>query len=335
MKRFWTALGLVSALSGPVLAAESAPAIAENVEPARAKTVDQIEQYYDRQLVKAIGEFIKRSKADDPEVEKAYMTLFNKTIEHDWYAQAQSEAGEYLKSHPEGQAKPLAQIIQTMALADSGKFEQAEDTFKELLRGIDATNQQFGVQFGQGLAQRALTAGKVEVARGVYQALLKKFPDDAQLKEQIKSDMQKIELIGKAAPSIKAKDTEGKEIALADYKGKLTLVDFWATWCGPCVAELPNVKEVYDKYHGKGFDILGISLDEDAQTVKKFVESKDIKWRQIVNGRDEQDITRPYGVMAIPSTFLVGPDGKIVQVDLRGEGLGKAVEALLSSGSTK
>ncbi len=118
----------------------------------------------------------------------------------------------------------------------------------------------------------------------------------------------------------------GEKVDLAEMKGKVVLVDYWATWCGPCVEELPSVKAAYDKYHAKGFEILGISLDEDKDALTAFIKEHEIPWSQDFTGKGwETELAARYGITSIPATFLVGKDGKIVARDLRGEALGEAV----------
>ena len=128
-------------------------------------------------------------------------------------------------------------------------------------------------------------------------------------------------------------DLSGKPVTLAQYKGKVVLIDFWATWCRPCVAELPNVVAAYNKYKNKGFDIIGVSLDRagDRQKLVAFAKSHAMPWRQIYDGKHWQSAqAKRYGVQAIPFTLLIGRDGKIAAVGARGEELEPTIKAALA-----
>jgi thiol-disulfide isomerase/thioredoxin len=130
------------------------------------------------------------------------------------------------------------------------------------------------------------------------------------------------------------KDTEGKPIKIADYKGKIVLVDFWAAWCGPCMAEAPNVVRAYKEYHPKGFEIIGISLDQSKERMEKAVEEHGMTWRQYFDGLGwKSKVGTAYGINSIPATYLVGKDGKVVASNLRGQALDKKLAELLEDGS--
>jgi len=123
-------------------------------------------------------------------------------------------------------------------------------------------------------------------------------------------------------------DLDGKLVSLADYRGKLVLLDFWATWCGPCIAEMPNVKAVYEKYHNKGFEIIGISLDTDEAALRKFIRENQLPWRQVFDGEGwKTPLVEKYGVRGIPAQFLIDGEGRVISVQARGERLGALIEA--------
>ena len=123
-------------------------------------------------------------------------------------------------------------------------------------------------------------------------------------------------------------DLNGKPVSLADYRGKLVLLDFWATWCGPCITELPNIKEVYEKYYDKGFEIIGISLDTDEAALRTFIKENRLPWRQVFDGAGrETSLAQQYGVSSIPAQFLIDREGTVISVKARGKRLKDLVEA--------
>jgi peroxiredoxin len=135
---------------------------------------------------------------------------------------------------------------------------------------------------------------------------------------------------GIVAPEFEARTLDDQPFKLSELKGKVLLLDFWATWCAPCVAELPNVKAAYEKYKADGFEVVGVSFDKHAETAKKFVASKQLAWTQVwAEKADDGPIANLYGVGGIPATFLIGPDGKVIERDLRGDALTKAIDTAM------
>ncbi len=128
--------------------------------------------------------------------------------------------------------------------------------------------------------------------------------------------------VGKPFPTFNEKDLDGAPLNLASYRGKVVLVDFWATWCPPCRAELPNVVAAYKKYHDKGFEIIGVSLDNDRAKLTSFMKEHGMTWKQYYDGMGwNSKLVASYGVDAIPATFLLDANGNIAARDLRGPAL--------------
>lgn len=126
---------------------------------------------------------------------------------------------------------------------------------------------------------------------------------------------------------------DGRPVDLAKLRGKVVLIDFWATWCGPCIAELPNIKKVYAAYHDKGFEIVGISLDkqEERQKLVDFVAQNDMPWPQHFDGKYwKNEIAVKYGINGIPAMFLIDPEGRLVSTAARGPKLEAEVKRLLN-----
>jgi thiol-disulfide isomerase/thioredoxin len=136
--------------------------------------------------------------------------------------------------------------------------------------------------------------------------------------------------IGAIAPSFKSKDTEGNIVALESYRGKLTLVDFWASWCGPCRQESPTLVRLYNAYHNKGFEILSVSIDASEEKWKNAIKKDGYTWTNVSDLESYGGATPAlYAVTAIPNSFLLDEDGKIIGKNLRGKILERKLKELM------
>ncbi|MCD8739857.1 AhpC/TSA family protein [Mucilaginibacter roseus] len=128
--------------------------------------------------------------------------------------------------------------------------------------------------------------------------------------------------VGATAPQFSQADKDGKQVSLASFKGKYVLVDFWASWCGPCRNENPNVVSAYNQYKDRSFTILGVSLDSNRDAWLKAIDDDKLAWTQVSDLKYwKNEVAELYGVRAIPQNFLIGPDGKIVAKNLTGDKL--------------
>ena len=168
----------------------------------------------------------------------------------------------------------------------------------------------------------------------VINALYKKYPNHLIVKERynVMNSPAGRTGIGAMAPELAFPDPDGKIRKLSDLRGKVVLIDFWASWCGPCRRESPNVRNVYQKYHDQGFEVFSVSLDRDGNSWKKAIKDDQLVWPNHVSDLKywSSEAAAIYGVRSIPAMFLLDREGRIVAKDLRGAALENAVREMIN-----
>lgn len=245
---------------------------------------------------------------------------------------------QYLAGNPDAEDKDAANDALLAAYAASGQTEKQgaiyEKKYAAMEKGPDAAMRDVALGFIQPYMSFLAESRQKEKAGEMKTQILKDFKDHddvAMLGQFLEGLMAEFNVpqVGDVL-EIAGQSPDGSMVDLADMKGKVVLVDFWATWCGPCIAELPTVKKAYADYNEKGFEVLAISLDKKADTLTDFIKKRELPWPQIFDGKGwDSPLVTKYGITGIPATFLVGKDGKVLDTNLRGPALAKAVEAAL------
>ena len=314
------------------------------------RTLDELNAAYARKLAELDRQRLVdlsglATRQQGAEAEETYRALLNLAIARDQYREAEATARRCLQVTADPQLKGLATLVAVIARANRGEYDQS---YEELMafsrtrevpadpeRRLDVNTV---IALGEAYLQRLIRAGRYDIARKLCKGIVQKHPDPA-VKEHFTGRLGRLDMIDQPAPPIEGRDVDGKTIRLADLKGKVVLVDFWATWCPPCLAAIPELKELRSKYRDRGLVILGVNLDAQrkdvgsvekaAPVVRRFLLAAHIPWPNVLVGTGKNDPTQAYDVDEIPARFLVDKEGKIVDVEQTGEELDKAVARAL------
>lgn len=238
--------------------------------------------------------------------------------------------------------KPIITNIQAVGAETQKATEQQrqDPAYQEQMRGkFEAFNKQIATTYYAFVKANPTSWASLDALMGIqsmdmpqyntvgplYEALspaLRNSPQGREYGELVKG--LKIVAIGAQAPDFTQKTPDGKTVSLRDYRGKYVLVDFWASWCGPCRQENPSVAKVYNEYKGRDFEVLGVSLDNEKDKAKwvKAIQDDQLAWTQVSDLRGwENEAARMYQVRGIPQNYLIDPGGKIVATNLKGADL--------------
>ncbi len=305
MKKKWVFAGLLAGLAALVAAAavlaetDAAREFKRITDDLRAKQQTMSSYQYIDLIERSFTDFIKRYPKS-PEAGQAHFVLGRVYSGIGAPERAIEHLEAYLASQAPRSADETAQA--KLVLASSYLALDRYDEAEKLLREVA----------GAGLAvdQRIVQAAQGELSRV-----------DA---------LRKIK-IGAPAPGVAGTSHQGRSIDLAKLRGKVVLLDFWAAWCAPCRMEMPNVIKTYSDYNKKGFEIIGISLDNNRTDFENFLRDNKMTWPQLYEGSGwGSSVARSYAVNSIPATFLVDRKGNLRYKNLRGPKLREAVEALLA-----
>ncbi|MFV0554712.1 MAG: TlpA family protein disulfide reductase [Mangrovibacterium sp.] len=219
---------------------------------------------------------------------------------------------------------------------DEAKIKEVIDSHRAVKQELDAAKKDFikannTKQLAAYVAFNETSSADFEQLKEMLEILDPSLSHDG-FYQAIKAKYDFLERVsvGKPAPDFTLNDPEGNPISLSSFKGKILLLDFWASWCGPCRAENPNVVKAYGKYHDKGFEILGVSLDTGKDKWLKAIKDDGLVWNHVSELKGwKGEVSALYGVKGIPHTVLIDREGTIIAKNLRGEALVNKLAELL------
>ena len=251
-------------------------------------------------------------------VDEVYYLLGNALIQLDRVEDGIQVFEALINDRPDARYVESCLLALGLAYDKLGKHDEADGTYQKLVH-----HPKYGSRSQAKLAKKILEQERTE-----RKGELPKPP-----RAQSAPGMNSSEWIGKPALDFHVTDLNGEPLSLEQYRGQVVLLDFWATWCPPCIAEIPNVKRTYEKYKDQKFQIVGISLDRAREPLEAYIQKESLTWLHYWDNIGK--IGNLYKVQAIPSTFLIDGEGVIRKTNLRGHALEHAVAELVKENLTK
>ena len=243
----------------------------------------------------------------------------------------------FIEKYPGTGASGSAHVVLGQIYSSIGRPGDAISHIEKFLAGKYGKSPAEVNMASQILGNTYIEMGRFDEAEKLFRSIVAEGSGaDGPSRQMAAMMIERMETLKKLRIGAKAIDfavtaIDGKEIALEQYRGKVVLLDFWATWCAPCRAEMPNVKAVYKKNHSRGFDIIGISMDDNKAKFDNYIKEQNVDWRQIFDGRGwKAELGQKYAISSIPATFLLDRSGVIRYKNLRGRELEEAVKKLLA-----
>ncbi|MDO4550839.1 MAG: TlpA disulfide reductase family protein [Planctomycetia bacterium] len=310
------------------------------------ETLQNVEEQLRERLLAASEKILEAKDATAAQYGRAVSTILNITAHTQGRKKAEEKAEELVAAAEKAGHKEVAQEIRLSIITAKIQNAETKEEFKKLITEFSADLTAEGKTLSRN--EVGMIVGIVRMAGYRFDTeyaltLCKDFIDileksssayAAQGKSELMPTYRRLSLFGAILPEIEGKNLDGSELDMSEYKGKVWLLDFWATWCGPCVAEIPNVTKTYEKYHEKGFEVLSVSVDRDIKKLESFLEKKPLPWKCISDKDTKVDgglFSEFCGVQGIPCMILIDKEGKVISTNARGAELDRLLEELLGS----
>jgi peroxiredoxin len=345
-------LGLVLSMNPAILPSSAVPCQAgssdqdddasskpKTLTPGRVgSSLLSINEDYARQLLQLERQRLERlaqlaARQTPKEAAATYEQLFRSAITNNLFREAEPAAQHVLKSASEPITQFLARTIDIIASADRGAYDESLSELRAVIESVANPTQPAAVALDtsallalcEAYSQRLLQGDQFDAARKAFQLLQKESANPA-IKGFSARRLAQLDLIGKPAPAIVGTDLDGKPVNLAELKGNVILVVFWASWCVPNSIEIAALDQVYSAFQNRGFRVLGINVDA-MQTggpkletvlpnIRRFLTDHNVRWPNLINGTGTNNYAQAYGVAEIPSNVLIGRDGNVIHLDL-------------------
>ncbi len=309
----------------------------------QAASVQAINEEYARQLLQLERQRLQRlaqlAAAQPPkEAAETYEQLFRLAISTNLFTEVEPAAELVLKT-PQN-APPvvqfLAHTVDIIASADRGAYDESLAGLRSLSAAVSAQKDASGspasaldtsalLSICEAYYGRLIQGDQFDAAKTAFRLLLDE-SDNAAVKRFCANRLSQLDLIGKPAPAIEGTDLDGKKVSLAELRGNVVLVVFWASWCMPSSAEVTWIDQAYNAYRNRGFRVLGVNVDtlqSDGPkletlipNIRRFVVDHNIRWPNLINGQGAADYAKAYSVAEIPANVLIGRDGNVIHLEL-------------------
>jgi peroxiredoxin len=307
------------------------------------ESIDSINRDFEKELMRLERQRLERlaqlaAGQGKEAANKTYEAYFQLAIGSRLYRDAEPTAERVLGAdNPSSQVVGMAALVNIIAEADRGAFDESlaslAAAFGRAGRPADGAAARPKVSLpratrlllAEAYYQRLIQADRFDYVRQALRMIQEK-TEDAEIKEYAATRMRQLDLIGKPAPAIAGSDIDGKAIRLADFKGDVVLILFWATWYAPAAQDVAALDRTYESYRQRGFRVLGVNLDtaqeggEKVDTVlpniRRFLLDHNVRWPNLINGTGDRDHAKAYGVNELPANVLIGRDGTVIHRDL-------------------